>query len=624
MTTPPEPEQFNLQFRSGARAAPPYAYKLDNRDANNLNNRSPGPNSVDLGRHHIIDLSSLKQAWDKLIEIEYNKQGSELKEELAKLCDAIGVNCDRYAGSGDGTPTPDSPGMPSNEVEALRDFVGNFRTAYEHDPSESLRPPGWDELIAAFSWIPGNILTGPLNAHRFDDPDKPKNTPRAKFEDYCGIVVGPDEYRRFSSAFDSMNRYRLNPKNPKFAAEGKAFLRAYTEIASGRDRAWPLKNSDWVKFSGGRCYGLEHPGVQPKGCDKPFTGQVANAGPGDRIEIGDSVLVLELWDDDEGSITLGASAENIRMGDFIDWVVDQWGAGSDIPQDLKNLVLEQITLEIYTSPGSVDYWRFTVATEIQAGGASAPILIRFDYGDNGTGSATFSLSAEVGFLAGNDDESPRFWFNGGITKTGNSWSLNASLESDTPISLFDLADSLGVPGADTLRDLLPSALRPELRSVSLLYGPDTGFVVGVRLETVSVTLASVPVSGPPPGSVWCVQVTLSVSAGLSTLPVVGKSVPPAGDLNVIGVRGVYASASLDGATLARMNQLVDRAGLTPFPALQMATHRRRQDAGLPSGGVLGMDYRTPGSSAGTLLLPLPATPPAGAPLPAEPAPTPAP
>ncbi|GAA3284164.1 hypothetical protein [Streptomyces lavendulae] len=585
----------------------PFQTNLTNRHPDNLDQEYAGADSISLSRHHIVPFSTLQIFWNLAVRNYYNdpQAGGELREALLNLSARLDDYMDRYT---DLNPSLRGP---------AKTFVAKFRNFdYYHDETADA-PNELSAFLRIYQWIPGNLFVGPEGRFRTDDP-------KSGFEYNCAPIIGSANFARSQGAWKYAKRFNAVPT--VLPDQGVGFLKTYGDIAGGRADYWHLHANEWEKSS--------RPGEAPKYTIKRFalTGADEDSpSPSETWEepgaviIGGKELKLGIYDSEAGLYNLyWGSLEDVEVGDVIDWVSSHWPESVDsIPDSLRSLRLRNLTLEVESGPGA-NRWHFTVAAEDHFGESRAVLLIHLDRStatNSGSPSNSFELSAEVTFEVQSGSDVARMWFEGEIAKTGNSWELNASWESDTPLPLFDLFDALGLSAAASLRDFLPAALQPELRSVSLLYGPDTGFVVGVRLDTVSVTFASVPVPGPAPGSEWCVQVTVSVSAGLADLPVVGKSVPPAADLNVVGVRGVYAPAALDRPTLSRMNQLVDRAGLTPFPALGPA-RVTSPDVALPAGGVLGMDYQapSPSPSVSTLLVPLPASPRTSGSSPAGPAP----
>ncbi|MCL9758149.1 hypothetical protein [Frankia sp. AiPa1] len=119
---------------------------------------SGGPEPSSLMYHHIVPYSKLRDFWNKLVE-----NGDLAKREfllpLRKMI-AEGTYVDILHPGG---TLVDADAQ--QVVDLARDiYVGTV----SHSPTVRSRPPGWDNLMSVYAWLPGNLFVGP--AARCDDP----------------------------------------------------------------------------------------------------------------------------------------------------------------------------------------------------------------------------------------------------------------------------------------------------------------------------------------------------------------------------------------------------------------------------------------------------------------------
>ncbi|MER6305034.1 DUF6603 domain-containing protein [Streptomyces sp. NPDC001657] len=582
------PEEADLSVpKSRSKVAHPYNEKLTNRDPDNLEKVVPS-GGISLARHHIIPFAHLIAFWNKVIEEEYNTPSPPpvaLKEKLQDLVRSVFKKCKDY---------PDI----AYGVDSFKGFVDKF-CASDYVHSKGSPPPdGRYKMPRIFAWLPVNIFVGPdgIN-HRYGEP-------KAGFECHCSPIITAENFKSCFAAFTSLERYL---KHPAAKSDGERFIEKYIELVEKRVEIWPLVKKNWVKHPTKPLrYGIHGAPVPVRVEEFGEFIQATYSWAGDRVEIGDKAIELDVWYDEGGYRRLRGSATDIAIGELIEWIDAQWGVGSEIPEELRELVMRNLTLEILTGPGVTD-WDFTVATEAKFGDLTTDLLIslrRQTSTAGGQQKSEFTMSAEAGLTLVIDEEESRMWFEGAFkraTAPQNAWSLRGTWKADDKgLSLADLGTALGWPDAGKLLEDLPSALQPELREVTLAYDSRTGPLLAVTVGALTVVFAPVrDTTGP---MIWCVQVKATVNAGLGDVPLLGGALPKKADLRLVALRGVYASAAVNKPLLDTLNTMVRDAGLEPFPAV--APDGGLPGGGLPRGGLLCVECAVPGMPATTLTVSL--------------------
>ncbi|MGW1997406.1 DUF6603 domain-containing protein [Embleya sp. NPDC001921] len=573
----------------------PFAKELVTRDPNDLNKPMNGTGAVTLSRHHVVPFAELVRFWNAVVENDYNEpsgDGVHLRRALLKMARALSDNRDRY------------PDLKVPHVD-FKEYVDKLTgSAYRHDASRS-SPDGHDDLMALFTYLPANLFIGPNGSSwRYDDP-------REGFEEYCGPVIGEARFKARVAAHKDLRRYLSDPINLR--SEGKSFAEKYILMIADAQtvQPWDLKATDWKKKA--NRFALTSFPRAAAATDAPTPGAEV---PGSII-IGDSELVLTVWYEADGHRRLHGSLSAVAMGDVLDWVAAEWG-DVDVPEGLRELAVRNLTLDVLSGPGVAE-WAFSVSAATTFASLETDLLLYLRRVTTGTGAGAeseFSLTAEAGFKIGTGEDESRIWFEGEVTRTTgaqNAWALRGTWASDDQgLTLSVLGEALGWAGARELDELLPPALRPELREVTLVHDSRTGPLIGARLATVTVVGAAVRPEQTA-ALVWCLQVHTAVDAGLGDLPLLDGALPPAADLRLVALRGVLTSAALSKPVLDRLNAVVSAADLPTFPGLPASPGN--PGGGLGRGGMLALDHTLPGGSATTLVLPLgPPTGPASGPL----------
>ncbi|QRX89946.1 DUF6603 domain-containing protein [Streptomyces noursei] len=559
-----------------SKVSRPFKTVLSNRDPDNLEREVEG-GGIPLSRHHVIAFPSLIEFWNKVIENEYNDPStspSQLKMKLQDAVSAILDNCGRY---------PDL----EYGVDSFRGFVEKFIVStYIHNATGPLADEKY-RVLRLFAWLPANLFVGPARTHRIDDPG-------GSFEGNCKPVIGERDFAFRRVAFNHLDRYLKNPKGLQL--EGVDFIEKYIELIEGeRVEIWALRAKDWEKST-------KKPGKYkllgaPERKLVEEIGRQVSRWAEDRVEIGGKSIELDLWDEEDGYRRLRGSATDIAVGELVEWVAEQWGVGSEIPDGLRELVMRNLTLEIFTGPDNMADWEFTIATETKFGDLTTDLLISLRRQTSTVGGqqkSEFTMSAEAGLKLLIDEEETRIWFEGSFSRvTGpqNAWSLRGTWKADERgLTFADLGAALGWSDAGKLMEDLPSVLQPELREVTLAYDSRTGPLLAVTVAPLTVVFAPVR---DTTGLIWCVQVKAAVDAGLGDVPLLGGALPEEADLRLVALRAVYASAMVTKPLLETLNTMVRAADLPVFPAVA-------PDGGLPRGGLLCLDCTVPGMPATTL------------------------
>ncbi|MFE4396104.1 MULTISPECIES: DUF6603 domain-containing protein [Streptomycetaceae] len=311
-----------------------------------------------------------------------------------------------------------------------------------------------------------------------------------------------------------------------------------------------------------------------------------DATPVTQITINGRTLDLDIWDQEDDWTHTRGSAQDIPIGDLLGYLAENW-AGSEIPGDLADLTLRNLTLEVLTTSQGSE-WTFTVAAETKIGGATPVLLVKLSrstLGDDGSPqAAAVSLSVEVGIEIG---DSGHIWFAGEVDRaSGGGYTIAASwsADDDGTLSLPELATALGI----TLPDGVPNALLPTLTSAAFRF--DTASrttVLAVTTEHTRSVLAAVPAEGSgATGYVWAATLEAVVTAKASDLPLVGRLLPAEDDIRLDGAAVSVCTGRLTHDQLTALNEAVAAtetaaAGLPRFPA---------PAAGLEEGAALSVPY----------------------------------
>ncbi|MET7300671.1 DUF6603 domain-containing protein [Embleya sp. NPDC005575] len=291
--------------------------------------------------------------------------------------------------------------------------------------------------------------------------------------------------------------------------------------------------------------------------------------------------------------------------------------GVPLPGSLAGLELTEIHVALNSTPaGSV-----TLTGTLPMGDAGNRAAFTLDAqvtrDGGGTPNVTFSGSLDLVVALEDIDYPMRLDMELDHGGTGTAWSARWNA-SDRAVPLFALLAAVGVDGIDTAEQVWPAALRPELRSLGIVYdsvGGRTVFFAAVDPLQVVVASGRNPQGRP----VTAVQAVVAAEAGLSSLPLLEGLIPPAADLMLHGVRLLYTSAPVPAPLWEGLNAAIVAAGseLT-LPALDPGVD------GLGAGAWLAVDYTLPGIARSVMSLRLAGPRPPVNPQSLEPAQTPSP
>lgn len=250
-------------------------------------------------------------------------------------------------------------------------------------------------------------------------------------------------------------------------------------------------------------------------------------------------------------------AFDVSFGDFSTWLSSMFGTG--LPDAVAELEIDRVSLALNYD---AQKWSGTVdcagSLPIGDAGKSAPFSLHGALKSSGgidfTGSMSVWLAGTLVTFTGKFDKS----------EAGGAW-LAFFLEAKPPVNVLDLLTEL--VSADELAVLQQLShtsdfLRPAAKSLAFVYGKDK--VLGrqmalvCRTETVSVMfVASKPKAASQ--TLWAVQGGWRAALGLSSLPVVGGSVPPESDVRLEYVSVTYANQAATPDDVAVLNGILDRA-----------------------------------------------------------------
>ncbi|MEU0939034.1 DUF6603 domain-containing protein [Embleya sp. NPDC005971] len=343
-------------------------------------------------------------------------------------------------------------------------------------------------------------------------------------------------------------------------------------------------------------------GITLEGVELRLAGQasatILDASLVGRFELAGVPVVLEGF---KNASTWGVrgTASGIDLADFAGWFGDLFGESLPPVADTMELSLVRVSFDSARSgrieaaghlPLSDTWLDFTLVAFVS----------------EQAGVRTVGFGAEVRTEVTIDDTPHLMVFKGEIT-TGTGTRLRLSWEAgetDGGIPLLGLAEGLGLP-VDELRDLWPTALQPNLRSVGITYDSAARTtVIAAEFGQGAVVFASLPDPADAARSVWMLQVRADVGAGLSDLPLLAGVIPPEADLRLVGVRAVYASRDVPPVLLDRANELVAESGATLplFPSTPPVAGQ--PPSGLRRGALLLVDYQIPGSVPASLSIAL--------------------
>ncbi|MFJ4184244.1 hypothetical protein [Kitasatospora sp. NPDC089509] len=446
------PSNVNLVWRPEPNARPSYPFddELVRRDLYNLDKLNR-PEGIGLSRHHVIPYNTLMDAWNSVVENEYNNKKSALAGELRKFAKAVAGKLGdlrleaRFA----------------RNIPRIRNFAEEFsKSSTRHDPSKQERLEGWDDFLSIFAWLPGNLFVGPEGARRADEPAD-------GFEAGSAGIVGAESLAQRRQVYDRLDRYLMNPNSPGMKVDA---MRGIRDLAQALDKNGlrPVREADWKREKQGdklrfRIKPLaEHAVLMesdtrprrdlPRGSASPSVPTLSGSAP--NVDAGITIdgvsLQLAVQFDQNGYVRRRAHSAGIQMGALLNWIASKWGVSDGIPKGLRDLTLQYLTVDVLTGPGGLEEWEFTAATEARFSGAVMDLLFFLRRRTpSGGGAPVFSVSADAGVTIGHGDEPARLWFRGGVEKTSvGAWELNASAEATSDaLTLTQLLSAAGTEGS---------------------------------------------------------------------------------------------------------------------------------------------------------------------------------
>ncbi|MWA07771.1 hypothetical protein [Streptomyces sp. BA2] len=598
------------------------------RNPGNLNEVQVTPPNVNMMRHHQYPDSNLRACWNRTIEVCYQdneiQPGDNLKESLQAMIDFVEKHSDRWAkGLTDGAKVIEVLTKMKNK-EVYHD--GN--AARDSDLIEAL----W-EIV---TWPPANIIVGPKayakgdasKVGRTDDPsdgneeglvnkldnDEAKRAIRGIYNSGKALLQGTFERTGLDKVEDYYRDLKVllaeGVKNPKFqdvknsdwimvVKPGELYVpdAEAAKIKSGGD---PPSDKKWFKNET-PCLLFRVEGTRSRWDPKlpsflgaqsvPSRDRNPAEADADSITIdGQEVSLYITYTADDGSAAVyrEGSADNIHMGALLAYIGEQW-SGLAVPDFLGSLNLQRLTVQTVNAPGILDWWRFSLAVETTLNSVPVEMVFSVDH------EADYGYSFEAFLIFWNGDEPT--YFRGDYSTSGGVWEIDASMNTGTPVSLTQLAKSLGIPVGD-IPDGLDS-LVPEISEASFLYRSGTDGIISVTaqtkwLEAVLARITSANVAG------WVAMGGVRIQAALSQLPLVGGGVSDSEDLVVDTIGLAWASSGLTANQITEVNREIFRISPT-LPQFPDPPNGTEFSGSLP---LVIAALRLPGPQPRTLALPL--------------------
>lgn len=314
------------------------------------------------------------------------------------------------------------------------------------------------------------------------------------------------------------------------------------------------------------------------------------------LALGETDVVVLASRSADGAWAVTGSAADITFEGFRTWFDTAFP--TPLPSALAGLHLSEVSLS-FDSAGTGE---FTCTGRLPLGDDTPDSAFRLRVviarGSGGTRSVTFEADLEVLVDLGDDDLYPmRFAVE---FESGTGKRLTASWQAtDGSVPLFPLLRALGLGGLGDLQDALPAALCPDLDGLAIAYDSELGYTV-VSAQTQLVSLAVASLRDGQGASTWAAQVSVSVEAKVSQLPLLADLIPSDADLGLSGVRVLASSRPVPPELLGQLNEALTAAA-PDSPVLPVLD---AQQGGLPGGAWLALEYIVPGSAPALLTVPV--------------------
>ncbi|MCM3887646.1 hypothetical protein [Frankia sp. R82] len=153
-----EPTPYNLMMVEGnARLGHPYGSADDLVISSVSSDGKKVPKKRGRSCHHVVPYSKLRDFWNKLVE-----NNIIASQEFLRV---LRQNLDRRQYVDLLEPRGNLGGNDAREIVNLARDI--YTGAVCHAKEARNRPPGWDNLVLVYSWLPGNLFVGPSD--RCDD-----------------------------------------------------------------------------------------------------------------------------------------------------------------------------------------------------------------------------------------------------------------------------------------------------------------------------------------------------------------------------------------------------------------------------------------------------------------------
>lgn len=594
------------------------------RDPDNLGEAKTGLDTVDMMRHHQYPDSGLRFCWNRTVDVCYTSDETimpdvNLQATLQAMIDFVNTHSDRW-----------DTGLDNKaEIVALLTKLKNKEVYHDEGATEDrvLLNTLW-EIV---TWPPANIIVGPKayankNTGKLGRIDDPSDANEAALVEKLDNETVREAIR---------NIYNAGPALIQEASTVREVEEYYRHLAvvfqAGVVNAkfQDVKTGDWIRvvdpglffvpdevavtipdgvnpgkkkwFQNSTKYKLFRvAGTASRFEPRKTVWEVQSAPSGNRDpaqadtdsitvdgqEI--SLYVTDTADDGSAAVYREGGADNIHMGPLLAYIGEQW-SGLAVPDFLGSLNLQRLTVQTVSAPGILDWWRFSLAVETTLNSVPVEMVFSVDH------DADYGYSFEAFLIFWNGDEPT--YFRGDYSNSGQVWEIDASMNTGTPVSLTQLAKSLGIPVGD-IPDGLDS-LVPEISEAAFLYRSGTDGIIAVTaqtewLEAVLARITSASVTG------WVAMGGVRIQAALSQLPLVGGGVSDSEDLVVDTIGLAWASSGLTKNQITEVNREVFRISPT-LPQFPDPPNGTEFSGSLP---LVIAALRLPGPQPRTLALPI--------------------
>ncbi|MGK5543413.1 hypothetical protein ACSNOH_01525 [Streptomyces sp. URMC 127] len=506
------------------------------RDENDLGKPKKSLPNVDMSRHHIIPWEFIKVCWNQTAEAYYRDDDVKVPRQLQKFLKLLGSTIDDLKFRP--PPRPEVREELKKLVDALR------RKTVCHDPDTENLKGAFELLATMLCWTPGNLVTGPtwsgedwnkkrVKGFRIDDPG---DSIEPHLGDTIKDPVASAAIRRIKQPVEMivLNGER---ENPDLQGHLELFYRhlGTLSVQGGKYLPQSVQEADWRHIEPGTVCRL------PGGSFLRTAAGIAAAEKAPNLVNGTGRVLREVMTrrqmkarralalsvqegsqerspaqrgDLDTSVRIGGTEFTLRtvtksalrterrlavtgvdMGKVLQCIAEQRNrlipdkaSGSlDVPDFVRSLKLQQLSVVAEAGPGGWEAWQFTAAAEAALAGVTVDMAIYLEC----IKGAHFGLGALFACQDKTDKDALPMYFGGDFSKSGPDWELGAR---GGPYDLSGLVRALGINAEHLppeLAKLIPETVEAELRC----RFTSTGTELLVMAGTAHVQVAVVGLSG---------------------------------------------------------------------------------------------------------------------------------